>query len=323
MDLMKFVFTMSCLLWCLLLQTTPAANGGRPCLFADGQVVTAPCTGELCCKGAPGLENATVLYEQDFSANADGWIRVGTGGDMVQTNGFTPGFEGSPGVGQVDMPGTCPAPGNTGNQAAECKGPFTRFGQVSGSPYWRNLTQGAPNGFVTQLAMYLDTSATNQLTNDMRIDYSVALNDNSLPNPGFVQDFVFNMGFYDDASTNPGASSRRFIISGSNNANRPGADPANQARSPVAVTAPGWYIFQHKFYPEGNNLYANLTMFAEGNSCGAAPIGTWKLGPAGFPTALTLEQLGFVRYGWLVNVEYPNAANLTVAGQVLATLGAP
>lgn len=178
------------------MQTTLAANGGRPCQFADGANITESCTGALCCKGSPALTGANVLYTQDFGTNADGWFQLNpanNAGIMAQTTGFSPAFGSSPGVGQVVMSGQCVCP--TGTSATPCnvttqltdngcKGPSTRFGQSSTDKYWKNLTAGAPNGFVTQLAMYLDTSAGNQLLQDTRIDYSVALNN---INDSFVQ----------------------------------------------------------------------------------------------------------------------------------------
>jgi hypothetical protein len=136
-----------------------------------------------------------------------------------------------------------------------------------------------------------------------------------------LQDFAFNMGFYSQATPapNPGGNSRRFIVSGNTNTGRANSFPDNSEKSPIAITQSGWYVFQHKFYPEGNNLFANLTIF-DGATCGGAPVGSWRLGPAGSPSTLTLDQLGYVRYGWLVWNEYPQAVNLTVAGEVLATL---
>lgn len=111
---------------------------------------------------------------------------------------------------------------------------------------------------------------------------------------------------------------RRFVVTGSNNAYRANSYPQNSGRSPIAITQSGWYVFQHLFYPQGNNLFANLTIYG-GATCGGAPVGTWNLGPAG---GLTLDKMGYVRYGWLAINEYPSPVNLTVAGQVLATLGA-
>jgi hypothetical protein len=145
------------------------------------------------------------------------------------------------------------------------------------------------------------------------------------PNPQLflLQDFVFNIGFYNESTPNPAGGQRRFIVSGSNNAYRDGSEPANAAKSPIAITQTGWYVFQHKFYPEGNNLFANLTVY-DGASCGGAPVGTWTRGPAllgGTGQPMTLDQFGYVRYGFIVVNEYPTAANLTVDGQVLATLG--
>lgn len=171
----------------------------------------------------------------------------------------------------------------------------------------------------TQLAMYLDTSDSNQLRQDTRVDYSVALNALD-DNP--VQDFVFNLGFYNESTPVPGGGQRRFIVSGSNNALRPGQGPFNPARSPIAITQSGWYIFQHLFYPQNNTLFANLTIYA-GTDCSGAQVGRWTRGPAGFnPPARPLETLGYVRSGAIVADEYPTTVNLTVAGQVLAVLGA-
>lgn len=130
----------------------------------------------------------------------------------------------------------------------------------------------------TQLAMYLDTSESNQLRQDTRVDYSVALN---AADDSPVQDFVFNLGLYNESTPAAGGGQRRFIASGSNNALRPGTCSSTPARSPIAITQSGWYIFQHLFYPQNSTLFANLTIYA-GTDCSGAQVGRWTHGPAGF-----------------------------------------
>ena len=88
-------------------------------------------------------------------------------------------------------------------------------------------------GYTTRVDIYLDTqwAATHP---DQRFDWSSAIDDTSGQHR---RDFVFNVG------TEP----LGFVISGSNNATRCGATPADPGRTPVPVTISGWYTFEHVF----------------------------------------------------------------------------
>jgi hypothetical protein len=129
---------------------------------------------------------------------------------VTWSSGFTPTFNGTDGFGQLSMAATYP-------------GPFSRFRPVDTDPVLLTM-DNTPGGIVLQLAFYLDVSASNGLTSGQLVDYSVALN---LEDPLiFVRDYVFNFGFYDENdTTGPGAGTRRFVISRSNNAASSGSGP--------------------------------------------------------------------------------------------------
>jgi hypothetical protein len=195
-------------------------------------------------------------------------------------------------------------------------GPFTRFRPDGSDPFFTDFLTGAPNGFASQLAMYLNVGDDNGLLNDNRVDYSVALN---TKNREFVQDFVFNFGFYNDVLP-PGAG-RRFVVSASNNAGRSGNNPKNPDKNPIAITISGWYIFQHKVYPQNDLLYVEMSIFSA--DCNQL-INKWTL-PAlveGNPAnPLTVANAGYLRYGWIVVNEWPTLA-LNLAGQAFGVIQA-
>ena len=167
--------------------------GEYSCSIVAENVVglSAPTTSTIAVGTCPlcGIPQADVLYRQDFSINADGSIDFGAG-SVSQSDGFTPKYRSNIGVGQVP-------------EANPGAGPFSRF-RPRTDPFFTDFLQDSPNGFVAQLAIYLDVSESNGLSNDERVDYSVALN---CKEPGcnpdeqassFVQDFFFNSGFYDE-----------------------------------------------------------------------------------------------------------------------------
>lgn len=243
------------------------------------------CGNGLCAIGA-----SNILYSQDFAQNASGWIDYGVG-SMIQSSQFTPKFRTNVGTGQVQMAGggvpcspTLPGP---------C-GPFTRFRPDGSPPFFTDFSTGSPNGFAAQLAIYLNVGADNGLDNGEFVDYDVALNTKDL---GFVQDFIFSFGFYDD-DTGPGARQRRIVVSTSNNA--PGW-PKNPDKNPIAITSSGWYIFQHKVYPQEDRLYVDMSIFSA--DCNQL-INKWTLGPAlvggKAENPLTVANAGYLRYGWIV-----------------------
>jgi hypothetical protein len=141
------------------------------------------------------------------------------------------------------------------------------------------------NGYTTSVDVYLNVDGS--FANDARFDWSSAIN---MPDGNHRRDFVFNAGFYND--TDATGSGPRFVISASTNATRSGA-----------ITATGWYTFEHRFYNAGLGVLAvdlRITTLA------GAPVHTWTLSDS---TDVIGTTVGGHRYGWFVIQEFfPNLA---------------
>jgi hypothetical protein len=120
---------------------------------------------------------------------------------------------------------------------------------------------------------------------DQRFDWSSAINDTSGQHR---RDFVFNVG------TEPTG----FVISGSNNATRCGAFPANPGRTPVHIVMSGWYTFEHTFAGvAGGPLVVTLRLI---NQATNTTVGTWVLAD---PSDIIGVTVGGNRYGWFAQNE--------------------
>ena len=245
------------------------------------------------CFSLCGVSEANPLYSQNFSVNADGWLKLGEN-EVTWLGDFSQQFNGVNGVGQLSM-------------VSPNGGPYTRWRVTDSAPLDIKLSD-VPSGIILQLAFYLDVSDSNGLQNDQRVDYSIGLQQGDF----FVRDYMFNFGFYTDVAL-PG-SGRRFVVSTSNNS--PGW-PKNPDKDPVAITQSGWYIFRHKFYPDGQSVFAQLSIFD--SECSL--VKSWA------PQQVTVSSdsnrdLGvsdpfYVRYGWIINNFLPSNS-LKLAGQVYA-----
>lgn len=139
--------------------------------------------------------------------------------------------------------------------------------------------------YQTTVDVYLDLGGG--YANDTRADYSSAINGSD----GLHQrDFIFAIGFYDDATTGPSGGIDRFVISASNNS--PGW-PADPNRSPIAITSTGWYSFQHTFYDDGGVLAVDMKVLDSGGSV----LGSWTLSDP----ADVISEIGGNRYGYFHN----------------------
>lgn len=161
---------------------------------------------------------------------------------------------------------------------------------VSGSfTTWGGYNYGAGNGvattfqeYSTSLDIYLNVGGG--WANNTRFDFSSAINRAT----GFhQQDFVFNGGFYNDAS-GPGAGTNRFVFSASNNSQPGSAYAKNPDRGPIAISASGWYTFQHHFYDNGGTLAVDMRILDASETL----INSWTLSGAAIAT------VGGNRYGW-------------------------
>ncbi len=186
-----------------------------------------------------------------------------------------------------------------GFHAQAVAGNFTRWGGYSS--VFPSL------GYVTSVDIYLNVAGG--FANDTRFDWDVASNRS---NGNHLQDFAFNAGFYNDAG-GPGSGLPRFVVSASNNTGRANSFPKNPGRSPIAITASGWYTFKHSFRNNGGVLAVDMTIV---DSNGAA-VGTWTLSD---PANLIPSVVGGNRYGWLVNNEF---AFIAIDNSYRASIAAP
>jgi hypothetical protein len=159
---------------------------------------------------------------------------------------------------------------------------------------WGGYTDEFPaNGYTTSVDVYLDPASG--AANDTRFDWSSAISTPSMP-PAHRRDFVFNGGYYNDA-TGPGAGQSRFVFSASNNAGRANSFPKNPARDPIAITAAGWYTFQHDFRNDGGVLAVDLSI----RDAGGNVLNTWTLSD---PSDVIGVTVGGNRYGWFATNEF-------------------
>jgi hypothetical protein len=152
-------------------------------------------------------------------------------------------------------------------------------------------------GFKTDIWVYLNMTPPGA-ANDTRFDWSTAI---SMPDCTFRRDFVFNFGFYNDSVSY--GSGPRFVVSGSNNAGRSGADPRNSGRNPIVIATTGWYKLETVFENDGGTLKATLSVYNSANTL--VPNATWVLEDA---TDIIGTTVGGNRYGWFANQEFSSLA---------------
>ena len=213
-----------------------------------------------------------------FESDTNGWDVFGGTFDAVRVASGTNGI--------------ASASGDWHAEAQSLVGiPAGNWGGYSGNPACASTDCAAgsfpTNGYITAVDIYLDV--TGGLVNDTRMDFTSAINK---PDGNHRRDFAFNTGFYNDADGSPGSGSNRFVISASNNTGRNNSYPKNPDRDPVAITATGWYTFQHKFYDIGGGVLAvELSIIDTSN----VVIQTWTLTD---PTDIIGTTIGGNRYGW-------------------------
>lgn len=214
-----------------------------------------------------GASNAAMLYSNGFETNITDWDAFGGSFNAARvasgTNGIT-----------------------------SASGSFHAENSSSGSASrWGGYNFGAGNAvptafqeYSTSVDIYLNVAGG--WANDTRFDFDSAINDSS---GNFKRDFIFNAGFYNDA-TGPGANTDRFVISASNNSQPGSAFAKNPARDPFAITTTGWYTFEHHFYESGGVLAVDMSIFDSGNVL----LHSWTLSDP----ADSIAGIGGNRYGW-------------------------
>jgi hypothetical protein len=215
----------------------------------------------------------TVVYSNGFESNATDWsaavsrVGSGTGGVTSADGSFHGAFQ-----------------GNTGA--------FSR---------WGGYNYGAGGGvatafqeYKTSVSIFLDVGGG--WANDTRFDFSSAINGSD---GNFKRDFIFNAGYYNDA-TGPGANTNRFVISASNNSQPGSAFAKNPGRGPIAISSTGWYTFEHHFYDLAGVLAVDMTIFDASHTA----INTWTLSDV----ADVIGSVGGNRYGWFDYNQFSNLA---------------
>ena len=220
---------------------------------------------------------AAPLFANGFETDVAGWItptRVasGTGGISSSSGSFHA-------------------------TTAAGSGDFTRWG---GYNYGAGAVPTAFQAYRTAVDIYLD--AAGGWANNTRFDFSSAINNAA---GGHLSDFIFNGGFYDDA-TGPGAGTNRFVISASNNSQPGSAFAKNPARSPIAISTTGWYTFQHTFYDNAGVLAVDMEIFDAAD----ALVGNWTLSNP----AHVIGTVGGNRYGWF---DYSQFSTLAIDNSLL------
>jgi hypothetical protein len=219
----------------------------------------------VCAVAASPQAFAAAVYSQGFETNTFDWTgvnRVASG-----SNGITSA---------------------SGSFHAEATGNGTSYS------YWGGInasTGGTPGAFVpytTSLDIYLNVGGG--FANNTRFDFDSAISQSDASNT-FLRDFVFNGGFYNDA-TGPGAGTDRFVFSASTNSQPGSAYAKNPARDPIAISTSGWYTFQQQFVDNAGTLAVVMTILDSGGDL----VHQWTLSN---PGDLTATVVGGSRYGWI------------------------
>ncbi len=234
-------------------------------------VLTIACVFLMLAATSPA--QAGVLYSNGFETDIAGWNVFGGSFDATRvpsgTNSITS------------------ASGSFHAKSASPSGSATNWG---GYNYGAGSVPTVFQPYTTSLDIYLDVAGG--WANDTRFDFSSAISNSS---GGFLRDFVFNAGFYNDA-TGPGASTNRFVISTGNNAGRSNSFPKNTGA--IAISTTGWYTFEQSFYDNAGVLNVDFNILDAANTL----VNSWTLGTDPIGT------VGGNRYGWFVRNEFNTLA---------------
>ena len=225
--------------------------------------------------------SAAVLYSNGFETDISGWDAFGGAFDATRVASGTNGVTSASGSFHAES-STSTSPtvgGSAGN--------------------WGGYNYGAGSGvatvfqeYQTSVDIFLDVGGG--WANDTRFDFDSAINNSS---GDFLRDFIFNAGFYDSTDvTGPGAGTDRFVISASNNSSPGSAFPKNPGRDPIAISASGWYTFEHHFFDDGGALAVAMSIFDSTSTL----INMWTLSD---PLDL-IAGVGGNRYGWFTDQDF-------------------
>jgi hypothetical protein len=213
---------------------------------------------------------AAILYANGFETDTAGW---------AATNRVASGIGGIP---------------SASGSFHATKAAGSTFTQWGGYNYGAgNAVPTAFQPYTTSIDIYLDVGGG--WANNTRFDVSSAINHSGGTH---LRDFIFNAGFYNDA-TGPGAGTDRFVISPSTNSQPGSAFAKNPANSPIAIDTTGWYTFETKFYDNLGLLYVDFSIYDATDTL----VNSW--------TRATTDAIGGVggnRYGWFNYNEFSTLA---------------
>jgi len=217
-----------------------------------------------------GSSAALADYFNGFETDIAGWetpTRVASGTDGIISH--TGGFHAT---------------------TAAASGDFTR---------WGGYNYGAGNAvptvfqeYRTSVDIYLNVEGG--WANNTRFDFSSAINNSAGTH---LSDFIFNGGFYNDA-TGPGAGTDRFVISASYNSQPGSAYAKNPGFDPIVISATGWYTFEHHFYDNAGVLNVDMSIY----DANGALVKTWTR------VSAAIAGVGGNRYGWFDFNEFSTLA---------------
>lgn len=220
-----------------------------------------------------GSAYAAPLYSNGFESNIAGWDAFGGTFNATRVPSGTNGI--------ISAAGSFHAQSSGGTTGAS--GSATNFG---GYNFGAGSVPTSFQEYTTSLDIYLDVAGG--WANDTRFDYSSAISTSA---GGFLRDFVFNAGFYNDA-TGPGANTNRFVISAGNNAGRANSFPKNT--NAISISTSGWYTFSEHFYENSGVLNVDLRILTASDLL----VNQWTLGSD------PIGGVGGNRYGWIVSNEF-------------------
>ena len=210
-------------------------------------------------------------FFQGFETDVAGWDVFGPSFTPTRVSSGTNGIVSSEGSFHAELnPGSLATPTNAATNFGGYTDMFPTF------------------GYTTSLDIYLDPAEIT--VNDSRFNYISAVSNSA---GAHLRDFAFVVGGYTDSDlTGPGAGTDRFIINGQNNSGRSSSFPKDGSKDPVAVSAVGWYTFEHQFYDNAGVLAVDLNLYDPADSL----VNTWTLST---PTDLIPAVVGGNRYGWV------------------------
>lgn len=164
---------------------------------------------------------------------------------------------------------------------------------------WGGYNYGAGNAvpttfqeYSTSVDVYLDINGN--WANNTRFDFTSAINNSAGTH---LSDFIFNAGFYNDA-TGPGADTNRFVVSASTNSQPGSAYAKNPDKDPIAISTSGWYTFEHHFYDNAGTLNVDMSIYDASHNL----VKTWTL------VSAPISGVGGNRYGWFDFNEFSTLA---------------